>query len=364
MNKSYLIAFIFAAAVSGWIISGQVGASNDNARTETPAESEAGSAAAKSESVTVRIRALVAQPQSREIVLRGRTKAVRSVEIRSEIAARVTKVLKAKGAVVKAGDIIAHLDMYDRAQRLKEAKALAHQRQLEYKAALALSKKGYRAETKLAAASTQLDVAKSQITRIELEIAHTRIRAPFAGIIDSRPVEVGDYLKVGNPVAVVVDQDPYLVVGEVSEREVGYLKIGQKTTAKLISGQRVSGKISFIAATADSATRTFRVEVRVPNPKRDLREGVTAEIRIPLPQAPAHFVSPAVMTLNDDGEIGVKTVDADNIVHFRPTTILSDGEDGIWLSGLPTNVSIIVVGQEFVRDGDQVIAVAETEPAS
>jgi multidrug efflux system membrane fusion protein len=235
---------------------------------------------------------------------------------------------------------------------------------LEYKAAHALSIKGYRAETKLAAAMTQLDAAESLVMRIELEIAHTRIRAPFDGIIDSRAVEVGDYLKVGAPVAVIVDQTPYLVVGEVSEREVGYLKVGQKAAANLISGQSVSGKISFIAVTADAATRTFRVEVRVPNPNLDLREGMTAEIRIPLAPTPAHLVSPAIMTLNERGEIGVKTVDVDNIVHFRATAILSDGEDGIWLLGLPAEVNVIVVGQEFVRDGDQVIAVAEQGPAS
>jgi multidrug efflux system membrane fusion protein len=72
------------------------------------------------------VRALAAQARSREIVLRGRTKAVRSVEVRTEIAARVAKVFKAKGAYVKAGDVIAQLEMYDRDQRLKEARALTH----------------------------------------------------------------------------------------------------------------------------------------------------------------------------------------------------------------------------------------------
>jgi multidrug efflux system membrane fusion protein len=364
MNKSYLIAFIFAVAVAGWVISGQVGASNEKATAEDQASSEVAAAAQQEDPVTVRVRALDSQPRSREVVLRGRTSSVRSVQIRAEIAARVTKVLRAKGSYVKAGDVIAHLDMYDRAQRLKEAKALAHQRQLEYKAAKSLSQKGYRAETKLAAAMTLLDAANAQVKRTELEINHTRIKAPFAGIIDSRPVEVGDFLKVGEPVVVIVDQDPFLVVGEVSEREVVHLKVGQKTSAKLISGDVVHGKIRFIAATADAATRTFRVEVEVANPKRNLREGVTAEIRIPLPEVPAHFVSPAVMTLNDQGEIGVKTVDAENIVHFRPTVIVSDGENGVWLSGLPAHVNIIVVGQEFVRDGDRVVAVAETGPTS
>ncbi len=367
MNKSYLIAFVFAAAVAGWILSGQVGANDDPSGTETEeaqvTEANGGSAEPK-ELISVRVRILKAEAHRREIVLRGRTEAVRSVAVKAEIPGMITKISVKKGARVKAGDLIANIDMQDRAERLAEAKALARQRQLEYKAAEALSKKGYRAETKLAAALTQLDSAKALVTRIELEIKHTELRAPFGGIVDSRPIEIGDYLKVGNPVATIVDQDPYLVVGEVSEREVSYLKIGQRAEATLITGQEVAGKIRFIAKTADPQTRTFHVEVQVPNKDRKLRDGVTAQIRIPVDEVQAHLVSHAVMTLNDEGLIGVKIVDLDGIVHFVPAAIIADSQDGVWLAGLPDTVGVITVGQEFVRDGDKVDPVIEAGPTS
>ena len=362
MNKSYLLAFVMAAAVVGWIFSGQLQATTTEADAEA-AKTEI-TADKKDHPVTVRVRLMQAQAHQREVVLRGRTQAVRSVAVKSEIAGRIIHLAVTKGKRVKAGALIAKIDMQDRASRLAEGRALVRQRQLEYKAAIALSKKGYRAETKLAASQTQLDSAKALVKRIELEIQHTEVRAPFAGIVDSKRVEIGDYMKVAEVVATIVDQNPYLVVGDVSEREVSYLKVGQKATAELVTNKKVSGKIRFIATTADGATRTFRVEVEVPNPKRDLRDGITARIRIPVDKSMAHLITPAVMTLNDEGQLGVKTVTQEGIVRFFPAQIIADGENGVWLAGLPETIGVITVGQDFVRDGDQVLPVIENRPAS
>ena len=363
MNKSYILAFLMAAAVAGWVFSGQLQETSAEEKAKAE-ETQAAKVDKKDERMTVRVRIMQAQPHQREVVLRGRTQAVRSVAVKAEIAGRITQLAVAKGSWVKKGSLVAKIDMQDRAARLAEAQALVKQRQLEHKAAIALSKKGYRAETKVAAAQTNLDSAKALVKRIELEIQHTEVRAPFAGIIDTKNVEMGDYVKVAGVVATIVDQNPYLVVGDVSEREVSYLKVGQKATAELITNQKVSGKIRFIASTANSSTRTFRVEVQVPNPKRDLRDGVTARIRIPVQNSMAHLITPAVMTLNDQGEIGVKTVTQEGVVRFFPAQIIADGEDGVWLAGLPETVGIITVGQDFVRDGDKVLPVIENRPAS
>jgi len=363
MNKSYILAFLMAAAVVGWVWSGQLQPSKADGEAVQD-ETVAAKAKVKDAPVTVRVRLMQARPHQREVVLRGRTQAVRSVAVKAEIAGRIVELAVRKGDLVKAGDLIGRIDMLDRAARLAEGRALVTQRQLEHKAAIALSKKGYRAETKLAAAQTQLDSAKALVKRIELEIQHTEVRAPFAGIVDSKRVEIGDYMKVAEVVATIVDQDPYLVVGDVSEREVSYLKVGQKATAELITNKNVNGKIRFIASTADGATRTFRVEVQVPNKKRDLRDGITARIRIPVDNTMAHLISPAVMTLNDEGEIGVKTVTEQGIVRFFAAQIIADGDNGVWLAGLPETVGIITVGQDFVRDGDQVLPVIDNGPSS
>jgi multidrug efflux system membrane fusion protein len=361
MNRSYLLALAIALVAAGWVISGQMNGAN-----EVPAPATAPTTAGTTETQTaaaeparVRVRTLKAEQRSRDIVLRGRTEAIRSVDLKAEIPGRISKIIAAKGQLVRRGDTIVRLAMEDRQEKLIEAKALVSQRQMEYDAAAKLRKKGFRAETQLAAATANLEAASAYVARIEVNIDQTEIRAPFAGIVERRPVELGDYLKAGSVVATIVDQDPYLVVGQVSEREVSYLRRGMPGTARLPGGQEMSGKLRFIATKADPLTRTFRVELRVPNTKRLLRDGLTAELRIAVETVSAHFVSPALLTLDDGGVIGLKTVNAEGVVEFHPVRIFSAGATGVWLAGLPENVRAITVGQEFVRPGERVTAVAE-----
>jgi multidrug efflux system membrane fusion protein len=75
-------------------------------------------------------------------------------------------------------------------------------------------------------------------------------------------------------------------------------------------------------------------------------------------------MSPAALTLDDAGVIGVKTVDEKSLVHFYPVELVADGADGIWVGGLPREITIITVGQEFVLPGQTVIPVPEDAPAA
>jgi multidrug efflux system membrane fusion protein len=242
---------------------------------------------------------------------------------------------------------------------MAEAMALLRQRTVEYKAAKSLAAKGYRADTKLAEAQAQLDAARAQVSLMETDLARTRIGAPFDGILEKRFVELGDYLQVGDDLATVVDLDPILVVGAVSEREVGSIKVGLEATAKLIDGRSLTGAIRFIGAVADSATRTFRVEIVIPNPDRLVRDGITSQVRLFTAEINAHFLSPSLLTLNEKGRLGVKAVGADETVIFYPVRILADRTDGIWVGGLPERLTLITVGQEFVRTGQRIVPVPD-----
>ncbi len=359
MLRSVLIAVAIAVAVVGWVLSGQVDLFAGDDRVVPVAALETTPPAAGKELVAVRARLLTAQPRTREVVVRGRTEALRSVDVRAETYGRVVAVTAKKGARVRRGAVLLRLATDERAARLTEARALVRQRQIEYDAAKSLSAKGFRAETKMAEASARLDSAKAQVKRMEVEVARLTIRAPFEGVVDRLPVEIGDYVKVGNVVATVVDEDPFLVVAQVSERDVGSLTVGDPGTAKLVDGGEVTGRLRYISATADPETRTFRIELEVPNKDRTLRDGITAEIRIAVEQTEAHLVSPAVLTLNDAGEVGVRLVDENDVVAFRRVSILNQGPEGIWLTGLPSRIRLITVGQEFVRDGDRVRVVLE-----
>jgi multidrug efflux system membrane fusion protein len=274
--------------------------------------------------------------------------------IKSEIKGVIIKVSLQKGQKVRRGDELVRIDVADREAHMAEAKALVRQRELEFQAAEKLRKKGYRAETQFSAAAARLDAAHAMVKQMDVALARTVIRAPFDAIVDSREVELGAYVKDGSGIALLVDEDPYLVVAQVSENDVGRLRRNGKGRAVLVTGQTVEGRIHYIAATAEAATRTYRVELLVSNQDGKLRHGTTAELNFPTEQILAHFITPAVLTLNDSGIVGVRCVEAAGRVAFYPVNIIDSGADGVWVEGLPEQTELIVVGQEFVRQGDRV----------
>ena len=360
MRRSYILAALVAVVVIGWVASGQFGGESEAEDQGIAAATVANSAATgPSDPVSVRISQRTAQPRTRDLVLSGRTEANRWVDIKAETKGRITDVVTKKGARVARGDVVVKLAMEDRAEKLAEANARVRQRQLEFDAAKSLRQKGFRAETKTAESAAQLDSAIAYVAQIAIDIDHTEISAPFAGVIDTRKVEIGDFVEPGDIIARVVDEDPYLVVGQVSELDVGLIKIGDSGVARLANGESVKGKVRYIAAVADPSTRTFRVEIEISNRARTLRGGVTAQIRIPVQSVQAHFLSPALLTLNDDGVLGVRTVDANATVQFKPVQVFATQTDGVWLTGLPDSVTIITVGQEFVRHGEVVMPVPD-----
>lgn len=361
MRTSYIIAVLVALAAAAWIASGQM----ERLQGATPEASPGAEDATIDAADTlprVRVRTQTAEPRADEIVLRGRTEAVRSVRLRAETRGTVKEIMVEKGARVAAGDVLLQMSQDDRLARLHQAKALLEQRQIEFDAASQLSEKGYRSDTAVAEARAQLEVAKAQVAAMEIDIAYTTIHVPFDGVIDTRPAEIGDFLDVGDPIATIVDLDPILVVGQISERDIAHIHVGAPGTARTVNGIELRGKVRYISTVADEATRTFRVELEIPNPSRRVMQGISSELHLPLASHAAHLVSPAILTLADDGTVGVKLVNDEGLVEFRPVSIVGDGPEGIWLADLPRRATFITVGQEFVVDGQKVEAVPE-EPA-
>lgn len=376
MNRSVILAILVVTAVGVWLASGKITgstrftdaatSSEGNAETQaaTPAPKERAAAAAEKPRpnglFAVRVKRLQAAPHSRAIVARGRTDINRMVDVKAEVIGRVAEVVAVEGRFVKKGDVLAKLDLRNRMERLAEAKALVAQREIEYEAAKRLRAKGFRAETKTAEAAALLESAKATLASRELTLDRTVIRAPFSGVVERRHIELGDFVDVGDPVARIVDRSPILVIADVSERDVGYLNSKTKARVTLATGEELVGSLEYVASVAEEATRTFRVEFRAPNPQLKIRAGVTAELRIAVDPVPAHFASPAMLTLNDEGELGVKLVNSRNLVEFHRADIISDEPNGVWLGGLPEIIRVITIGQEFVRDGDTVVPVVDT----
>jgi len=391
MRRSYLIAAVIAVLAAGWLASGMIYRSQDpaepnatvpepgaaaaatmggDAPSPDPAADSAVSAAADPAAlpeaaqapagiVSVQVTNSIATPQSRTIVLRGRTEADNVVEIRAETYGRVVKTPAEKGTVMQVGDLLATIDSSDRAARLAEAKALQQQRKAESDAAKRLADKGFAPKLNLPELAANLALAQAQVTAMEIEISHLSIKSPIEGVLDERAIEVGSYLQVADPVATIVDLDPIVLIGFATERDVGQIEIGDEAGARLLDGRDVSGKVRFISSRAEQETRTFRIEVEVPNSDYTIRGGLSAELVIPVDAVPAHLVSPAILTLGADGEVGVKLVDEANIVRFTPVEILREDPSGLWIIGPSAKARMIVVGQDFVLDG-QIVRPVET----
>jgi multidrug efflux system membrane fusion protein len=366
MKNSYLIALVIALAAAGWLASPYIGDASPGNAESANAVPELATPAAKAP-MRVQVRNSVAELRINSLVLTGQTEPSRHATVRAETAARVIAVEAEEGTVVKKDDVIVQLAMNDRKALLDEAQALVKQRQIEYKAASKLTSKGYQTQTRLAETKANLEAAEARLSRIKVDIGRTVIRTPFDGVIESRLVEIGDYVQVGDPVALTIDLDPLIAVAQVSEREVAGVAIGAKGKMRLITGDIVDGRVRYVSSVGSEGTRTFRVELEIENGGRRLAAGLTAEIRLPVETVEAHNMSPAALTLDDSGVIGVKIVDADNIVRFYPVELVSDGTDGVWVGGLPREVAIITVGQEFVLPGQTVTPVPEgsmPEPAT
>ena len=185
------------------------------------------------------------------------------------------------------------------------------------------------------------------------ELDNIRVVAPFDGYVEDVFVEVGDLITPATPCAKIMQLDPMKVTGEVTEKNVAQLSIDQKVSVKMLNGETIEGKINFISKSANPSTRTYKVEATVLNKDGNILEGLTAEMRVPLNKVKAHLIPSYLLSLNDEGELGIKIVE-NEIVKFLLIQIIEDGLDGLWVSGLPDEVTIITVGQEYVINGQNV----------
>ena len=347
MRPQYKAAIGIAVVVTVWLLTGLLrfgghAAGDAEAKTKTVADVP-----------VVRVMEMTSQPHDATIIVRGRTQALHEVDVRAEVEGVVNALHFEKGDRVKQGQVLCEIKLNDRGALAAQGQAQVAQAGKELQVAQDLYKEGFRSKTQMAQATAAYEVAKAGAATMNIQLANTRIRAPFDGVVDDRYVDVGDYMRVGDKCAMVIAPEPFLAVGMVSEEEVGKIAVGGKASATLVTGQTVAGQVRFVADHADQTTRTFRVEVELPNPDAALRDGVSADIHIPVSRIPAQKISPGILVLDDSGNVGVRAV-THGFVQFLPVHIISDGPDGMWVAGLPSRVDVITVGQEFVTNGERV----------
>lgn len=350
-SRPWTIAVGLTVLVALWLASGLL-------TSEAPVAKTAGTGPVAPTTARVQTRLQQAEPVTRTVSVYGRTAPARQVEIKAETSGRVTALGVARGEPATPGMPLVKLDLRDRQARLEQARASVNEHQAAWAAQQELKPKGYVSDTQLAETRVKLEAARAELVRAELDLDYMTIRAPFAGAVQDRAVEIGDYVRAGDPVATFVDNTRLIVTGSVAEQDAGFVKVGDNATAVLVTGQEARGRIRYLAPVADESTRTFTVELEIPNPDGRLPAGVTAEMRIPGGQVLAYRVAPSLLTLDTGGDLGIKTVDAGNHVVFHKVGIAHSEANGVWVTGLPESANIIVVGQGYVSAGQPVVAVA------
>lgn len=316
---------------------------------------------------TVRVKTFNLQPMELEITLRGHTAAKSFVGAVSQTSDIVESVSVQEGQRVTTGDLICTLDNGTRKASVNQASAAVKQAdanlfkaQADFKTNAALRSKGLASSNSaegfsanLRAAEAAKEAAEVALTNRQNELDNTHIRAALGGVIQGPIAEVGTLLTVGSSCATIVQLDPMVFVGAVPQARITFVKLGLKAEITTITKQSASGTVSFVAVSSDSATRTFELEIEFPNPNGDIFDGLTAQAAVEMGDFPAHLLPQSVLTLDSDGILGVK-IAKDGKVVFHPLEILGDTREGVWVSGLPARVDVIVVGQEYVSDGQSI----------
>ena len=351
--KSWFVSAGIIVVVALWLVSGQFSNSEE---TERSAEQTAATVPSRN---AVRVRTQSAEEVMRTIVVNGKTAPARIVNLAAETDGRIEYIGAERGSSLKTGELIVRLDERDRSARLAQADATVRQREVEYAARERLKSESYVSEAQLQEALALFETARAELTRAQLDLGYMKVRAPFAGALQARSVEVGDFVSRGDPIATYVDNRTIIVSANLSEFDAGFVNVDDSAEARLATGETVRGRIRYVAPVADEATRTFTVELEVDNTDGKLRAGGTAELRIPAETVFAHRLSPSLLTLDDAGNVGVKIINDLGEVEFVAADIALSSSDGVWLAGLPATATIITVGQGYVSSGTVVDAVPE-----
>ena len=349
MSNKHLVVSFIVLAMTLWVFSGEW--SNSIVEADEPSPLEPGTI-----NDVALVRAVQSQAETRTLFLevRGQTAANRMVEVKAEVAGKVTDLPGEKGLFVNKGDLLCRVAEDARRAQYTQALAELDSAKLEYDGFVDLNKRGLQSEIVLAKAKAALEQTRTRTEDARLALVKTKITAPFNGVVTSQEVEVGDYLSPGSVCVSLMEVDPMLVAGQIAEKSIGLVNLEDEVNIQLITGESYVGEVSYVGHAPDTTTRTYPVEVTIANPGALIRTGLTAAMQVPVGAEKVHLISPASLVLDDAGSVGVRVVDGDSRVSFMPVAIADENPAGIWVKGLPDSVDLITVGQEEVSEGQLV----------
>lgn len=356
-----ITAVVVTFAAVTWMVIGGNGITTSPSETssQTPSHSSLASSdqpntAQNKNAYPVQAKSLVAESVELHISLTGKTLASESLLLINSYAGRITDLKVEKGQLVNKGQSLLQIDNRTLTMELAQANLLVKQRQLELDGIKQLNLENFSSRVNLAQAETELAAAKSTQSTLRVHLENASVTAPFSGVINSLDVKQGQVLSSGAEIGTLVSLDPLKVSVNIPQSRIHQISLGTQASIRFESGDRVDGMVSFISAIANEASRTIAVEILVNNPNNRIQSGLTASVDFTLDEQLAHSFSAALLTLDNAGQTAVKTLDVNNVVVLSPVDVIKSDRENVWVSGLPTNVNIITVGQGFVSPGDSV----------
>ena len=343
MNTNVRLASIFTFVLLLWFGSGifVTPASKEVKLTETPLTS-------------IQVTTFSQEMFQPKVSLRANTKANRSVNVVAQVAGQISAVPVKEGAGVVEGQTICEVNAEDRYLRLSQSQANLKQAGIAYEGALKLKTGGYQSDLAISKAKAKLETARANLKRAQINVGHLQIKAPFDGIVETRPVEIGDYVVPGMICAVVVEIHPIKITALVNEKEVSKIKLGDEASVTINGLHSIGASVSYLAHQANTATRSYRLEALAENPDESILAGLSSRLEILTKSVPAHLIPASSVLLDDQGGMVVRVISEKNIVQSKPVSALGETENGMWVSGLPEKALVVTVGQNYIIDGEKV----------
>lgn len=349
-SRSKWVAGILALVLIAWMGSGYI--------LPAPPE-EANTPVQPVKAIAVAVRDSRAQDVTQVFTAEGQAQPDRRTVLRAEIGGDVAVLSARRGQYLAQGDIIARLGTREQEADVARAQQELAAAQRDFDNAETLLERGVATTDRVSQARAALARAQSELAQAEEGVDAAVIRAPFDGRLDALDLEEGAYVPAGTEVGTMLDIDPLKIVIQVPQQALSRIREGSSATVTFITGQEIEGTVEYVSKDAVTETRTFRAEIAVPNPEGQIASGLSVTVSIPTGQMSAHFISPAILSLGTDGQLGVKTVQDDDTVAFHPVVVEQAQTDGVWVSGLPDQARIITIGQGFVSAGEPVVPTPE-----
>jgi len=274
---------------------------------------------------------------------------LRSV-IEAKVSGKVDQMLVVPGQQVKAGELLATIDAREVQARVDQAVAIRQQTEADLKRFASLLEQKILAQAEFDNAQAKARVAQAAMVEAETMLSYTKVAAPFAGVITRKHADVGDLAVPGKPLLDMEDSRALRLEADVPEAVVGNLKLGDKLPVRISALEvELQGVISEIAPAADPNSRTFLVQLDLPNTP-GLRAGQFGRVAMPVGETSALRVPASAVVQR--GQMEIVFVVSGNQAQLRLVkTGKRIGDEVELVSGVEAGEKIIVEDSAVLTDG-------------